>query len=85
MEDLYYRKVWTWEGTTGKPSMVEGFVRGQTVFGGVVPCMFDGPTRCSLPPPGGTHYVFERWWRWSPSTWGAGGSWVFAAEGDNWT
>ncbi|HYV99597.1 MAG TPA: hypothetical protein VE967_19215 [Gemmatimonadaceae bacterium] len=71
---LFYRLVEQW--IDGKwVHVVEGYVRTFAPN-----CTFEGPTFCSIAPP----YLYERWWRWSPNTWGTGGSWVPAAEEKNW-
>ncbi len=72
-DDLYYRRVWQYDH--GWSVVVQGYVRS---FG--PNCTFEGPTFCSMGPP----YIYEVWWKWSPSTIGTGGEWIFAAERQNW-
>jgi len=72
--DLFYRMVQQWNGSHWE-IVVQGYVRAYQPS-----CTFEGPTYCSIAPP----YLWERWWRWSPNTWGTGGSWVIAAEEKNW-
>lgn len=74
LTDLYYRRVWRWDGAWVVAK--EGFVRS---FVGPN-CSFEEPTFCALPPP----YIAERWWKWSPSTIGTGGDWVYAGDRQNW-
>ena len=75
MDQLYYRRVQQWVNQAWRV-VVEGYVRS---FVGPN-CQFEGPTFCSIAPP----YIYEQWWRWSPSTIGTGGEWVFAAAEKNW-
>ncbi len=75
MDQLYYRRVQQWMGTMWQ-IVVEGYVRS---FIGPN-CTFDGPTFCSIAPP----YIYEVWWRWTPSTIGTGGTWDLVAERKNW-
>lgn len=74
MQDLYYRMVWQWMSGSWKV-VAEGHVRA---FG--MNCSLEGPTYCSFPPP----HLYEKWWRWTPSTWGSGGTWSYAGERGNW-
>lgn len=77
MKDLYYRRVWKWDGTQWLVA-VEGPVR--SLYGISCAPAFEGLSFCAAPPP----QVFERWWRHSPSTWGGGsGSWAFEGERTN--
>lgn len=74
MQDLYYRRVWQYVSGTWQV-IAEGHVRA---FG--MNCTFEGPTYCSIAPP----HLFERWWKYTPATWGTGGSWSWAGEEGNW-
>jgi hypothetical protein len=74
IDDLYYRRVWQWFGTAWQV-VLEGPVRA---FG--PNCTFEGPTFCSIGPP----WIAERWWRYSPSTIGTGGTWDYAGDRQNW-
>lgn len=75
MQDLYFRRVWQWISGSWKV-VAEGPVRA---FG--MNCSLEGPTYCSFAPP----FLFERWWKYSPSTIGTGGTWDFAGEKGNWS
>jgi hypothetical protein len=73
--DLHYRRVWQHIGGAWQ-IVAEGTVRA---FG--MNCTLEGPSYCSIGPP----YIFERWWRWSPGTYGSQSSkWLFVGEQGNW-
>lgn len=80
MSELHYRHVWQWTGAAWD-HVREGYVRLDLpgVFCNF-PGAFEPPTFCSIGPP----YVFERWFRWAPVTFGTGGTWEWAAERHNW-
>ena len=75
MNDLYYRRVWQYDGSWRVAA--EGWVKDPVT---VPACQFEPPTFCSIAPP----YVYERWWKWLPSTFGTSGDWEFSAERQNW-